>query len=470
MASATAERKAPESTAPSPDGPALPLPPIATSPHGLAATMYHALVDPLRLWDRRHYEEAFVVSDTPLGRQIVVSDPEAIRRVLIDESDRYGRDLLSARVLRRVTGRSVFSAEGEDWRRQRRLLSPFFTPRAVEARHDVMAAAAEDAVARLAAEAGSSVDMAAWSAAATVDVLTHSYLPFGTGETSDAIARSVRRFADLQGRIGLLDLFGLPSAIPDPRRLLAPWIGRGVRLRASRILARSFAAGGTSDHDLAAALLAAGDRPPEERFSPREISDTLSMLLGAGTDTVAQALTWSLHLLATHPCERDAVEAEVDAVTGGGGVTSEKLPELRRTRAVVDEAMRLYPPAPSLGRRALADDRLGDVAVPKGSMIVIAPLVLHRHRRLWAEPDRFVPERFLGERREAVPRMGYLPFGAGPRVCLGSAFAQREAVLLLATLLRDLRFRPEPGREPTLRQRITLQPAGGLKLTVERRR
>ncbi len=428
-----------------------------------------ALIEPLRLWDRRHFEEPFVVTDTPFGRTIVVCDPDAIRRVLVDEAERYGRDVLGTRIMRRVTGRSVFSAEGEDWRRQRRLLAPFFTPRAVGAMHGAMADAAEGVAAGLRALDGTTIDVAATCAAATVEVLTRALFPSGTGEAPTTIARSVRRFADIQGIVGLADLAALPVAIPDLRRLLLPLIGFSVRARAARVVARSIAGGRPPEEDLAAALVAARALPVGERLSAREVSDTISMLFGAGTDTVALALTWSLHLLATHEHERAIVEQEVDAVTGGGAITADMLPRLERCRAVVDEAMRLYPPAPTLGRRALVDDRIGDLDVRAGTMIVIPPLVVHRHRRLWSQPDHFQPARFLGEQREAIPRFAYLPFGAGPRVCLGSVFAHREAVLVLATLLRDLRFDEVPGRMPELRQRITLQPAGGAWLTVKRR-
>lgn len=445
------------------------MPPIAPQPRSLAGLIVDAVVEPLRLWDRRHFEEPFVVTDTPFGRTIVVCDPDAIRRILVDEGERYGRDVLGARIMRRVTGRSVFSAEGDDWRRQRRLLAPFFTPRAVGALHDTMAAAAEDVASELRSRAGTTIDMAAACAAATVEVLTRTFFPAGTGQSPAAIARSVRRFADIQGIIGPADLAALPVAIPDVRRLLLPLIGFGVRARAARVVARSIAGGRTAEQDLAAALVAAHRLPIGERLSTREISDTISMLFGAGTDTVALSLTWTLHLLASHPSEREAVEAEVDAVTGGGAISSDMLPRLERCRAAIEEAMRLYPPAPTLGRRALVDDRIGAIDVPAGTMIVIPPLVVHRHRLLWSQPDHFKPTRFLGEQREAIPRFAHLPFGAGPRVCLGNVFAQREAVLVLATLVRDLRFDAVPGRMPKLRQRITLQPLGGAWLTVTRR-
>jgi cytochrome P450 len=191
--------------------------------------------------------------------------------------------------------------------------------------------------------------------------------------------------------------------------------------------------------------------------------------IGAGHETTANALSWSLYLLSQDERARAHVEGEVDEVLGDGPIEPHHLERLVYTRAVIDEAIRLYPPAPYMSRTALEDDRIGDLEIPAGSMVVIAPYVLHRHRKLWDEPDAFRPERFLPENRKRIDRFAYLPFGAGPRVCIGASFSLQEAAIVLATIARSMRLDLIEGHEVAPVQRITLRPRGGLPMRLTQR-
>ena len=217
-------------------------------------------------------------------------------------------------------------------------------------------------------------------------------------------------------------------------------------------------------------MLAARDPDTGAAMSEREIEDNVSMLLGAGSDTVASALAWSLYLLSQSPEPRDTVERELDDVLADRPFTLELVERLPFTRAVIEEAMRLYPPAPLLSRAALRDDALCDQKIPAGSVVIIAPWLVHRHRLLWDDPLVFDPRRFLSPRRERIRRFSYLPFGAGPRICIGMNFAMQEAVIVLAHLLRSLRFALVPGQSVRVFQCVTLRPKGGLAMIPERRR
>jgi cytochrome P450 len=177
-----------------------------------------------------------------------------------------------------------------------------------------------------------------------------------------------------------------------------------------------------------------------------------------------------LYLLSQDPVARERIEREADDVLAAGGVSASNLEHLVFTRAVIEEAMRLYPPVPVLSRSAIADDRIGDLKIPRRSIVTIPPYVLHRHRRLWQEPDAFWPERFLHERRNSIDRFAYLPFGAGPRVCIGASFSLQESTIVLATIVRHVRLDLVAGHRVSPLHRVTLRPKGGLPMVLTPRR
>jgi cytochrome P450 len=187
----------------------------------------------------------------------------------------------------------------------------------------------------------------------------------------------------------------------------------------------------------------------------------------AGHETTANALTWALYCLSQDPAAQARIEAEVDAVPAGEDFDADALPY---TKAVMEETMRLFPPVPFLSRQAIAEDRIGRIKIPKGSLVMVAPYVLHRHKTLWQEPGAFMPERFLPEARAAIPRFAYLPFGAGPRVCIGQSFSLQEAVVVLAHIARAARFTLADDHAPVVPlHRVTLRPEHGLHMTVHPR-
>jgi cytochrome P450 len=432
------------------------------------------LSNPVEIWGREHFEEPFVVNATAWGHRIVVSDPDAIKRVLVDNAGNYVRDDLQRRILSRTTGHGLFSAEGDDWRRQRRLFAPMFTPARLADYVPGMAAAAAAAAARLSAMAGTEpADISAEMAHTAVDVVTRTILPDAIEEDPAAVAASIRKFADDAGAVSLVDLLGLPAWIPGLRWLRALRATRGVSARAHRIVLRGRSAAAHKQPapaaDLVSLMLAARDGETGAPMNEREIEDNVSTFLGAGSDTVAGALTWALYLLSQSPESREAIEQELDEVAADRPMTADLVARLPFTRAVIEEAMRLYPPAPLLSRAAQQEDVLCGHAIPAGSVIMIAPWLVHRHRRLWDDPLVFDPRRFLPPRRERIRRFSYLPFGAGPRMCIAMNFAMQEAVIVLAHLLRPLRFALAPGASVQVFQCVTLRPKG-LAMNLQRRR
>lgn len=217
--------------------------------------------------------------------------------------------------------------------------------------------------------------------------------------------------------------------------------------------------------DLLTLLLQAEDPQTGARLSEVEARSNVLTFIAAGHETTANSLTWSLLLLSQSPTWRDRLHAEAIRELDG---SAEGLAErLTQTRAVIEESNRLYPPITAISRAAGGPDELAGYAIKRSTMIVIAPYVVHRHRRLWSEPERFDPARFLDGARETIPRFAYIPFGAGPRTCIGAAFAMQEASIVLATLLRHFRMELLPGHPIWPLQRVGLRPRNGLPMRVE---
>jgi cytochrome P450 len=299
------------------------------------------------------------------------------------------------------------------------------------------------------------------------------------GETifSDGLERDPKEFMEAMSHffatIGTLDLFDLldfPDWMPRLSKLRSrPSVDffqsavEAIIARRKALLARDRPA----PEDLLTLLLRAKDPQTGEGLGDLEVKANIMTFIAAGHETTANALTWSLFLLSLSPEWRERLAREADAVLDGplDGM-AERLVE---TRAVIEEAMRLYPPVASLSREALGPDDLCGRRIRKGTLVVIAPYVLHRHVLLWNDPNRFDPSRFLPGARDKIGRYAYLPFGAGPRICIGAAFSMQEAVLVLAAIMRRFVLLPVPGHKVEPVQRITLRPRGGMPLILTAR-
>jgi cytochrome P450 len=447
--------------------PPAPIPP--SSPVSPLKLLWAVLFNPLHVWHRQHFEEAVVVERTFLGARLVVSDPVLIKWILVDNAKNYVRDSLQQRLLYRVTGQSMLAAEGSDWQTQRKAIAPHFSAKALATYLPDMIATADDAVTNFRCSGNESFDLGHEMLSLTVDVLGRTVFAGGLNESPATIAASLRRFSDSNGAVEVGDLLGLPPWIPGVRRLLAWRTSAQVRQRTLRILAEAKAADLLQKANFLSALFSARHPETGEALGARNIEDNVSTMIGVGSDTVAVALTWAIFLLSQTPHAREAVEAEVDVHLKNEIPTAETLGKLVWTRAVLEEAMRLYPPAPMIGRMSRGEDTLCGERFPGGTTILIPLWVLHRHARLWREPDLFEPERFLPGRRELIPRYGYLPFGAGPRVCLGMGFAMQEAIIVLASLIKHFRFERVDAQVIRLRQCVTLQTVAPLRMRARSR-
>lgn len=392
----------------------------------------------------------------------MVMDPECLRHILKDRVEDYPKSDVTKLILEPAIGDSLFIAEGAHWRWQRRAAAPAFAQRHVNALAPVMSAAADASCRRLAACAGP-VDLFAETVAATFEVISDVTFSGHGGFERDAVHQAIDGYIAQTAKVSLLDVLGLPGWVPRPGRMLA---GGGLRrmkaIADQAIAARAEAAARDGPPDLLDLLLDAQDPETGRAMNRDELRDNLLTFIVAGHETTALTLAWALYLCAFDPAVQTRAAAEARAALGTRTATAADLEALPLIHRIVNEALRLYPPAAFLSRTARAHDRLCGREVRPGDTVMLPIYALHRHHLLWDRPDAFDPDRFL----DPPDRFAFLPFGAGPRICIGASFAIQEAVIILATLLARFRFSALPGRDPVPRMILTLRPGGGVWLDV----
>jgi cytochrome P450 len=448
-----------------------PYPRRPTRPRGSLSILLALQRNPIEVWWEGDFERPVSIGRTIFGLRAAAHDPAAVRRVFLDNAANYRKDDLQLRILRPGLGNGLLTAEGEDWRVQRRALAPLFSPRQIAefapAVHRVGRAAVERMSRR---RDGAVTDVGAVMSRLTLEVLEQTLFSQGLGREPSAFQRAVSSYFETIGRIDPLDLLGAPAFVPRLRRRR----GRGALeffdSAVDAIIEKRrelLSEGGEAPRDLLTLLMSAKDPEDGRAIAEADVRANIVTFINAGHETTANALTWSLFLLSQSPEWRARAEADADqAFDADGTVASERCEILR---AVFEEALRLYPPAAMLARQAIADDQLGGITIPAGTVVTVSPYVLHRRRGLWDNPDAFDPSRFLGEKRDRIDRFAYIPFGAGPRVCIGMAFAMQEGMVLLAHLLRAFRFDLVKGHVVMPLQRVTLRPREGMKMHVKPR-
>ncbi len=407
---------------------------------------------------------------TPLGYTrrgiLLVNDPAWVARILADH-DLFPKNDLFVEALEDLVGNSMFVTSGDTWRRQRRMVEPAFSHMRIHRAFDFMAAAVDDFEGWLAdqAAAGAAFSLDAAMSHLTADVITRTIFSVPlAGDTSRAVFDDFMRFERQVGSIDLKRLLWDRPWSPHAQPPAVVEACRNIRRHLGAMLDARLATPGLDD--IAGAVLEARDTDTGAPFTREELIDQLGVFFLAGHETTASSLTWAFFILAQRPDVVARLRAEVDAVVGDGPVRLEHTKRLPTVRNVFREVLRLYPPITFLPRVAARDTVIGDRRVPRGTMLMIAPWSIHRHERLWPHPDRFDPDRFLPEREAQQVPGSYLPFGAGPRVCVGAAFATIETALILARLVRRFDFAvPAPD---TVRPyaRLTTRPATEIRMHV----
>ncbi len=403
-----------------------------------------------------------MVSGRTGKRWHMVMDPGAIRRMLLENLDDYPKSLVTKNLLRPAIGESLFIAEGAHWRWQRRTAAPVFSHRNMMNLAPIMSAAAERSCARVAEAGTRAVDMAADMVRTTFDVIADVTFSGDGMFDADAVHRGIDAYISEAGKISLFDILGFPDWVPRPGRLMSG----GAVTEMKRVADAAIEARRAQDlqgvPDLLDLLLEGEDPETKRRMNTAELRDNLLTFIVAGHETTALALGWSLYLCAHDQGVQDRARAEAQAVLQGRAATGADVEKLPFIRQIIDEALRLYPPAGIISRTARVADTLCGREIRPGDTVIIPIYALHRHHMLWDDPDAFRPERFAD--RKSIERYAYLPFGDGPRICIGASFALQEAVIILATLLSRFRFTRVEGRDPEPVMILTLRPVGGVWL------
>lgn len=396
----------------------------------------------------------------------VVADPDAIGRIFLDNVDNYPKPPLVLRMLSPVLRESLFTAHGADWKDQRRLMAPIFTPHAVAQFAPIFAQVARKAADRWAN--ANRIDVSDEATRATFEVISRALFSGDAALGSDEAGEHILAVLTALGEYRLGVIFGMP------------WLDQSKVARRGRVSQRhlrrelkDFIRRRQGDpappQDFMGRLIEAfsAQHPPDRAAAL--ILDNALLFFVAGHETTSNAVTWSLYCLGGEPSVQERAAHEAQAALAAGVSPAETVARLPYLRQVLEEAMRLYPSVPRIDRVALADDELCGHRIRKGDMVSVWPWQVHRHRQLWANPDRFDPENFSADAKARRHRFQYLPFGAGPRVCIGATFALNEGLLILAEWLARYRFRLDPEHVVEPAASVTLRPKGGLPMLIEPR-
>ncbi len=427
--------------------------------------------DPLGLWAKAAREHGDIVRMN-FGPTVTyfINHPDYIQYVLQTHNRNYDRNTFGNSVIQLVSGLNLLTSDGDYWLGQRRLMQPAFHRQQITTFGRLMTSATSRMLEKWDRQydSGAPVDAHVEMMRVTLDIVGQALFSVDLSSEASVLGWSfMESMAYVNYRLN--HLFYFPRYVPTPRNLRLRKALRKIDEILYGMIEERRASGEQKD-DLLAMLLAARYEDTGERMTDEQLLNEAGIIIGAGHETTANALTWSFYLLSQHPEAEARLHEELDTVLAGRQPSPADLHQLPYTRQVIEEAMRLYPPAWVLtGRRAIEDDLIDGYRIPAGSVVFISPYVIHRDARFWPEPDRFIPERFAPEMSAARPRFAYLPFGGGPRKCIGNDFAMTEAQLILAMVAQRYRLKLAAGYQAEPDPIFTLRVKGGLPMQLERR-
>lgn len=445
------------------------IPPTVTPPGrplGVLASVKAVRKNVLNIIPAISYTQPIVTGTTGPARWHMVQGPEGLRRIFLDNVENYPKSEVMIRMLRPAVGASLFTADGARWRWQRRAIAPVFAARNVASLAPMMTRTAERAAERVASAGPGPVEMVREMLSATFDVICEVALSGREHIDPEVYAAAITRYFLTAGRASLLDFLEVPQWIPRPGNILAMGSVRTMHGMVARAIEARRREGPHVPDDLLDYMIRAEDPETGRQMSDEDLLHNMQFFIVAGHETTALALSWSLFLLANDPEAQARAQAEAEGVLAGRAAGAADLERMPYVTQVIDEAMRLYPPVAFLARNVLAADRLYDRDIRPGETVFLNIHALHRHRLYWQEPDAFDPEHFAPGAVAGRDRYLYLPFGAGPRVCVGANFAMMQAGIILATLLARFSFAPA-GVAPRPIMHMTVRPDPGVELFVQ---
>lgn len=414
------------------------------------------------------FDEDIIAGRLLWRRRFIINEPSGIRHVLLDNAANYRKSELTRRLLEPGLGRGLLTSEGETWRRHRRIMAPAFDRRSMEDYAPIMTGVTGELLAQWNVLPNSSeVDVSAAMMRTTLHIISRTMFSANSDEIVEVVERDVKQYQTAV-RPHLLDLLGFPTWLTNlfSHRQRAVAAFDEFDSTVDQLINDRACKPNNKQMDLLARLVAARDIETGGGMTAKEVRDEVVTIFMAGHETTAQALTWTWYLLSLHPSVEAKLHEELTTVLNGRTPQYEDIANLRYARTVIEESMRLYPPAHTMAREPISPDYILGHRIPAGALVLIVPWLLHRKASLWDQPHRFNPDRFMTE----PARFTYIPFGAGQRICIGATFAMTEAILILAMVAQHYRLRLKSGHPIEPQGLITLRPRYGMPMTLERRR
>lgn len=426
----------------------------------------------LEIWTEKAFRAQFLETKLLARKVFICNSPDTVQYVFSTKNAVFERKSPQMRhALQPLLGDGLFISDGETWRRRRKLVGPVIHVSKLPEFAPVMVDTILEARGRWEAlPDGQEVDALSAMAELTAEIICRTI--FGRQLGGEHAREVVEGFSDYQRLVGQTDalsLLGLPDWLPRVHPLGLKRATRRIHGVLDGIIADYRRRGGSADGSVIGHLLDATDEETGEPLDDEALRNEAAVIFMAGHETTANTLAWAWYLLSQAPDVEARLHAEIDAVLGGRAPVLGDVPRLPYTRAVIEETLRLYPPVPILAREALEEETIREKRIPKGSLIMVVPWLIHRHRFLWDEPDHFTPERFLPGGASAKSKFSYIPFSIGPRICAGLSFGLTESVLSLATLAQGFSLRLRPRHEVQPVARLTLRPGDDLPMTIHRR-
>jgi cytochrome P450 len=439
--------------------------PPSAEPLRFPFNLSRLLTNNLSIIPEQAYREPLVIAPGP-PRMAFITGAELVKTVLFDRSVEFPKGGLQVDVLKPIFGNAMISSEGRDWRWQRGVAAPLFRHDELLGFGSIMNAAAEATVARWRnASPGSVHAIQKEMMRAAFHVITNTMLAGGAEDIFDAIEKGHNDYYNGINWWIIYSLLGLPHWLPRPG-------GQSMRAHETRLrdsvaeLVRARRGGAAAGDDLLARMLRASDPETGQNMSDQLLVDNIVSFLMAGYDTTALALTWSLYLISQSPDWEMRMLQEIEDVVGSGPVTSAHVAKLRIVQQVLNESLRLFPTAPVVIRDIVEDLQFNGTTIPRGTIGIIPIYAIHRHHSYWDDPHRFDPGRFAHDDRSKLARFQFMPFGAGPRICIGAAFAMLELTIMLATFVRAASFTIDSRFDPRPSGRMFLLPESGMPMQI----
>lgn len=438
--------------------------PPLTGNEGFITSTRKFLKNPLEGFGPLAWKQPIVSLPTFGYKTHVISDPEGMMDVLARHSDKFTKTAVDERILGPATKEGLLSVHGEQWKRQRRAVAPIFRHRHMADLAPIITQCLDGFIAALAD--GVTLELNGAMADLTFDILSEALLGNAVGLDRDRVRRATRKVVTSAGTLRPDDLLPFPGWVPRPMLPSGMVALRHLKRAADKLIAsRSEDAPG---EDLVGLLISATDPHTGEPLSARERRDNLIGFFIAGHETTALSLTWALYLIGMHRPTAERIRAEVKETCGDAPVKYADIEHLTFTRAVIDETLRLFPPAPILNRKCRAELTVLTRTMSPRDHLILNNYIMHRAERLWDNPHVFDPDRFIRNSNLKSKGSAFMPFGAGPRICVGASFAIMEAMMALARLVRDYDIIIDPQCYPRPLMTVTLRPEGGIPVRFER--